>query len=114
MSTAVEKKRATEQNKRIRTHNYSTGGLYILAFPKLRGQPPEQSIRSSGETCIAHLTIEKKTPYLYPAAWQLAGKDTQTVTDKIEEKQSRSATGTSTQKNPNYNGSLATKLQPTD
>ena len=88
-------------------------GPYILAFPKLRGQLPLQSLRSTGETRIVRLATEK-TPYLYPAAWQLAGKDTQTVTDKIEEKQSRSATGTSTQKNPNYNGSLATKLQPTD
>ena len=59
-------------------------GPFILAFPKLRGQPPEQSLRSSGETRIARLTT-KKPPYLYPAAWQLAGKDTQMVTDKIEE-----------------------------
>ena len=50
----------------------------------LRGLPPEQSLRGSGETRIARLTTEKP-PYLYPAAWQLAGKDTRTVTDKIAE-----------------------------
>ena len=59
-------------------------GPYILAFPKLRGQLPLQSLRSTGETRIARLATEK-TPYLYPAAWQLAGKDTRTVTDKIAE-----------------------------
>ena len=57
---------------------------HILAFAMLGGQPPEQSLRSSGETHIAHLTTEKP-PYLYPAAWQLAGKDTRTVTYKIAE-----------------------------
>ena len=56
MSTAVEKKKAIKQNRRTRTHNFSTGGLYILAFLKLRGQPPEQSLRSSRETHIARLT----------------------------------------------------------
>ena len=59
-------------------------GPYILTFPKLRGKPPEQSLGSSGETHIAHLTTGKP-PYLYPAAWQLAGKDTRTVTYKIAE-----------------------------
>ena len=57
---------------------------YILAFPMLRGQPPEQSLRSLRETRIARLTTEKP-PYLYPAAWQLAGQDTRVVTDKIAE-----------------------------
>ena len=67
MSTAVEKKRAIKQNQRTRTHSYSTGGLYILAFTKLRGQLLEKSLRSSGETHIARLTTQKP-PYLYPAA----------------------------------------------
>ena len=57
---------------------------YILAFAMFRGQPPEQSLRSSGKIRIARLTTEKP-PYLYPAAWQLAGKDTRTVTHKIAE-----------------------------
>ena len=75
--------------------------------------PPEQSLRSSGETRIARLTTEKP-PYLYPAAWQLAGKDTRTVTLKIAEIKAEAQRALPHTKNPNYDGILATKLQPTD
>ena len=71
-------------------------GPYILAFPKLRGQPPEQSLRSSGETRIARLTTEK-SPYLYPAAKQLTGKSVRIVTDKIEENNAEAQRGSSSQ-----------------
>ena len=87
MSTAVEKKRTIKQNKRTHTiilHGTPLPPPHILAFAMLRGQPPEQSLRSSGETRTSP-SDHRKPPYLYPAAWQLAGKDTRTVTDKIAE-----------------------------
>ena len=85
---------------------------HILAFAMLGGQPPEQSLQSSGETRIARLTTEKP-PYLYPAAWQLAGKDTRTVTLNLQKLKPK-RNGYLHTKNPNYNGILATKFQPTD
>ena len=67
MSTAVEKEK---NNQTKLTHSHTQlfyMGPYSLAVPKLRGQPPGKSLRSSGETRIARLTTEKP-PYLYLAA----------------------------------------------
>ena len=65
MSTAIEKKRTIKQNKHI--HTIMLHWAYILSFPMLHGQPPEQSLRSSWETRIAHLTTEKPR-YAYTVA----------------------------------------------
>ena len=97
MSIAIEKKK---ENKRKKTHshtqNYFTQAPCILAFPRLCGQPPEQPLKSSGETRIAHLTTEK-SPYLYPTAQQLVGKDMRMVTDKIEQNNTKAQWSTCAQ-----------------
>ena len=65
LSTAVEKNKENNNNKTTHTHTrlFYTGP-HIPAFPWLRGQPPEQSLRSSGETSIARLTTDKTTPVM--------------------------------------------------
>ena len=68
----------------------------MLRVHTCHGQPLEQSLWILGETRIACLTI-KKSPYLYPAAYQLAEKDKRIVTGKIEENNAEAQQGTSTE-----------------